>query len=166
MIGYLRARHYGTLGLCGAGVTPAFCAIRRTPFAVQSIWSRKATRLSGAAKTPKTLPNHPRGGGPGLGKSRLVQTLTQRVQAQAGDSSSTAAGESASASVDQDSPVTEWRCSQHFQNSERHPVSDYLQRFLGVGHDPSSTDRFDRLARHLEFFDSPLEHAPTDLSTN
>jgi hypothetical protein len=68
-------------------------------------------------------------GEPGLSKSRLVQTLTQRVQAQAGDSSLTAAGESASAPVDQDSPLIEWCCSQHFQNSELHPVSDYLQRF-------------------------------------
>ena len=33
-------------------------------------------------------------GQPGLGKSRLVQTLTQRVQAQASDASFTAAGES------------------------------------------------------------------------
>src|SRR6202041_1707510 len=76
-------------------------------------------------------------GQPGLGKSRLVQTLTQRVQAQASDASLTAAGESASASVDQDSPVIEWRCSQHLQNSELYPVSDYLERFLGVGRDPS-----------------------------
>ena len=89
-------------------------------------------------------------GQPGLGKSRLVQTLTQRVQAQASDASLKAAGEAASASLDQDSPVIEWRCSQHFQNSELHPVSDYLERFLGMGHDPSSTVRFDRLARHLE----------------
>ena len=92
-------------------------------------------------------------GQPGLGKSRLVQTLTQRVQAQASDASLTAAGKSANASVVQDSPVIEWRCSQHFQNSELHPVSDYLERFLEVGHDQSPTARFDRLARHLEDYD-------------
>jgi predicted ATPase len=92
-------------------------------------------------------------GQPGLGKSRLVQTLRQRVQSQAGDTSLTAAGESPSTSLDQDSPVIEWRCSQHFQDSELHPVSDYLERFLGVGHDPSPTARFDRLARHLEDYD-------------
>src|ERR1700693_3937370 len=50
-------------------------------------------------------------GEPGLGKSRLVQTLTQRVQAQASDASLTAPGESVSASAGQDSPVIEWRCS-------------------------------------------------------
>ncbi len=92
-------------------------------------------------------------GQPGLGKSRLVQTLTQRVQAQASDASLTAAGESASASVDQDSQVIEWHCSQHFQNSELHPVSDYLERFLRGGRDPSPTACFDRLARHLEDYD-------------
>ena len=89
-------------------------------------------------------------GQPGLGKSRLVQTLTQRVQEEATNRSSTATGESASASVDQDSMIIEWRCSQHFQNSELHPVSDYLERFLGAGRDPSPAARFDRLAQHLE----------------
>ncbi len=76
-------------------------------------------------------------GQPGLGKSRLVQTLTQRVQEQATDRSSTATSEPAGASVDQESMVVEWRCSQHFQNSELHPVSDYLERFFGAGRDPS-----------------------------
>src|SRR6516165_3770266 len=92
-------------------------------------------------------------GQPGLGKSRLVQTLMQRVQAQAGDASLVTAGESASASVDQDSSVIEWRCSHHFQNRELHPVSAYLERLLGLGHDPLPTARFDRLARHLEDYD-------------
>jgi predicted ATPase len=92
-------------------------------------------------------------GQPGLGKSRLVQTLTERVQAQASDASLAAAGESASASIEQDSPVIEWRGSQHFKDSELHPVSDYLDRFLGVGRDPSPMARIDRLARHLEDYD-------------
>ena len=86
----------------------------------------------------------------GLGKSRLVQTITQFVHGEANAGSVIAAGESASRSCDQDSPVIEWRCSQHFQNSELHPVSDYLERFLGFGHEPSPTARFDRLARHLD----------------
>jgi predicted ATPase len=67
----------------------------------------------------------------GLGKSRLVRSLTQRVQAQASDTSLTAGGESAIGSPDQHSPVIEWRCSQHFQNSELHPVSDYLSASSG-----------------------------------
>jgi predicted ATPase len=89
-------------------------------------------------------------GEPGLGKSRLVQTLTRRVQAQGGDASSTATAKSASPSANQAFTIIEWRCSQHFQNSELHPVSDYLQRFLETGRDPSTAARFDRLASHLD----------------
>ena len=29
-------------------------------------------------------------------------------------------------------------------------MSDYLERFLGVGHDPSPTARFDRLASKIQ----------------
>src|SRR5690348_10633546 len=57
----------------------------------------------------------------GLGKSRLVRTLTQLVEGQAGEASLAAAHEPADASVNGDSPVIEWRCSQPFQNSELHP---------------------------------------------
>ena len=85
-------------------------------------------------------------GEPGLGKSRLVQTLTRRVQAQGGAASPTVTAKSAN----QTFTIIEWRCSQHFQNSELHPVSDYLQRFLGTGRDRSTAARFDRLASHLD----------------
>jgi predicted ATPase len=90
----------------------------------------------------------------GLGKSRLVQTLAQCVQAQGSDAGlAAAAGEFMSASVDQDSALIEWRCSEQFQNSELYPVADYLERFLGTGGDRSPTARFDRLARHLDAYD-------------
>jgi len=89
----------------------------------------------------------------GLGKSRLVQTITQLVQDEASDASAATASDSASTSVDLESPVIEWRCSQHFQNSELFPVSDFMERFLGFGRDESSAARFDRLARHLEDYD-------------
>ena len=92
-------------------------------------------------------------GEPGLGKSRLVQTITQLVQDDASGALSAAAGDSASRSVDQDPVVIEWRCSQHFQNSELHPVSDFMERFLGFGRDEGPPARFDRLARHLENYD-------------
>src|ERR1700730_6405371 len=92
-------------------------------------------------------------GQPGLGKSRLVQTLTERVQAQLNEPSCAEVGESANAPADRDSPVIEWRCAQHFRNSELHPVSDYLERLLGAGCDPSPAARFDRLAQHLEEYD-------------
>jgi predicted ATPase/energy-coupling factor transporter ATP-binding protein EcfA2 len=88
-------------------------------------------------------------GEPGLGKSRLVQTLTQLVHAEESGASFAAASQSASPLLNQES-IIEWRCSQHFQNSELHPVSDYLDRFFGAGGDLSPTARFDRLAQHLE----------------
>ena len=89
----------------------------------------------------------------GLGKSRLVQTLAQGVQTHGSDVALEAAGESAGASVDQDSALIEWRCSEQFQNSELYPVVDYLERSLGTGRDPSPTARFDRLAQHLDACD-------------
>ena len=73
----------------------------------------------------------------GLGKSRLVQTLAQRVQAHASDAASVAPGESASAAAGQDSALIEWRGSEQFQNSEFYPVADYLERFLGPERDLS-----------------------------
>ncbi|MEY2605566.1 MAG: hypothetical protein QOH31_3382, partial [Verrucomicrobiota bacterium] len=80
----------------------------------------------------------------GLGKSRLVQTIRRLVQEDAGaDSGSASLG-------DHESLIIEWRCSQHFQNSELYPVSDFMDRFLGFAADQSPTARFDRLARHLE----------------
>lgn len=89
----------------------------------------------------------------GLGKSRLVQTLAQRVKAHGSDAALIAADESARASVDQDSALIEWRCSEQFQNSELYPVIDYLERFLGRGRDASPTSRFERLARHLDSYE-------------
>ena len=89
-------------------------------------------------------------GEPGLGKSRLVQTLAQRVQAEASDAALAAFGKSAGKPADHDSPVIEWRCSQQFQNSELHPVTDYLERLLWTGCEPSPAARFGRLARHLD----------------
>jgi predicted ATPase/energy-coupling factor transporter ATP-binding protein EcfA2 len=86
----------------------------------------------------------------GLGKSRLVQTIAQLVQDEASNTSSAAAVGSTTAPVDPASPVIEWRCSQHFQNSELFPVSEFMGRFLGFARDQSPAARFDRLARHLE----------------
>ena len=89
-------------------------------------------------------------GEPGLGKSRLVQTLTDCVQAEASDASLAAGCESIGGFVVRNSPIIEWRCSEHFQNSELHPASDYLERFLRSGRDSSPTACFERLARHLD----------------
>jgi predicted ATPase len=46
----------------------------------------------------------------GLGKSRLVQTLPQRVRVYGSEAALAAVDESASASLDQDSVLIEWRC--------------------------------------------------------
>jgi AAA ATPase domain len=89
----------------------------------------------------------------GLGKSRLVQTLAQRVRVRGSEAALAAADESASAALDPDSVLIEWRCSEQFQNSELYPVADYLERFLRTGRDPSPMARFDRLTQHLDACD-------------
>jgi serine/threonine protein kinase/predicted ATPase len=90
-------------------------------------------------------------GEPGLGKSRLVYALKQHVHGQAGESVPALASHpsSASAQAEEDSPVVEWRCSPHYQNSGLYPAADFLERFLGFGRDLSLSSRFDRLVRHL-----------------
>ncbi|HET9378489.1 MAG TPA: SpoIIE family protein phosphatase, partial [Chthoniobacterales bacterium] len=88
----------------------------------------------------------------GLGKSRLVETITQLVQDEA-SASPAAVEDLARGPIGKDPSVIEWRCSQHFQNSELHPVSDFMARFLAFGRDESTTARFDRLVRHLENYD-------------
>ncbi len=91
----------------------------------------------------------------GLGKSRLVYALKQHVQAQAGDDAPALASHpsSASAQAAQDSPVVEWRCSPHFQNSGLFPAADFFERFLGFGRDEALASRFDRLVGHLAEYD-------------
>src|SRR4030095_4242131 len=44
----------------------------------------------------------------------------------------------------------EWRCSEHFCNSELYPVTDYLERSIESGRDEDTADHFERLARHFE----------------
>ena len=98
-------------------------------------------------------PSRPGDRGGGLGQ---VSTRADARAACAGatsDATLAATGESEAASVDQDSPIIEWRCSEQFQNSELYPVSDYLERFLGAERDPSPTARFDRLAQRLDDYD-------------
>ena len=77
----------------------------------------------------------------GLGKSRLVRTIRERVLEEEGDSAP---------KEGPDSPTIEWRCAQRFQNTGLYPVTDYLERLLDFGRDESPATRFDRLARYLE----------------
>src|SRR5438445_5410707 len=93
-------------------------------------------------------------GEPGLGKSRLVHTIKQFVREQADEPGAAVAHPtSASLQAAQASPVIEWRCSPHYQNSGLYPVADFFERFLGFGRDMAPADRFDRLVRHLREYD-------------
>lgn len=77
----------------------------------------------------------------GLGKSRLAHSVKTLVQNAANPPTTTpGAG----------SPLIEWRCSQRFENTGLHPVTEYLGRLLGFGPEEPSATRFDRLAQHLE----------------
>jgi predicted ATPase len=76
----------------------------------------------------------------GLGKSRLVQTIARIIQESAGDASAGA-----------HLPLMfEWRCAEHFQNSELYPVSSFMNRLLGFDANESPSVRFERLAQYLE----------------
>ena len=68
----------------------------------------------------------------GLGKSRLVHTLKEHVLGQMVEG-------------EVDSPVIEWRCSPHFQNTGLHPAIDFYERALAFGLEESAQARFDRL---------------------
>src|SRR5262249_5111146 len=76
-------------------------------------------------------------GEPGLGKSRLVHTLKQHVL-----------GMKVEGEVD--SPVIEWRCSPHFQNTALYPATYFYERALAFGREEPPQARFDRLVHRLE----------------
>src|SRR5262249_53745853 len=76
-------------------------------------------------------------GEPGLGKSRLVHTLKEHV-----------VGQMAEGEVD--SPVIEWRCSPHFQNTALYPAINFTERARAFGREEPPQARFDRLVRRLE----------------
>ena len=76
-------------------------------------------------------------GEPGLGKSRLVDTIKQHVLGQFVEG-------------EMDAPVIEWRCSPHFQNSGLHPAIDFYERALAFSREDSAEARFDRLLHRLE----------------
>jgi len=76
----------------------------------------------------------------GLGKSRLVHTLKEHVLGQMVEG-------------EVDSPVIEWRCSPHFQNTGLHPAIDFYERSLGFDLEKSAQAQFDRLLSRLEAYD-------------
>ena len=76
----------------------------------------------------------------GLGKSRLVHTLKEHVLGQMVEG-------------EVDSPVIEWRCSPHFQNTGLHPAIDFYERALDFDLEKSAQAQFDRLFSRLEAYD-------------
>src|SRR6516225_3498112 len=76
----------------------------------------------------------------GLGKSRLVHTLKEHVLGQMVEG-------------EVDSPVIEWRCSPHFQNTGLYPAIDFYERALDFGLEKSAAAQFDRLLSRLEAYD-------------
>src|SRR5262249_27724501 len=73
----------------------------------------------------------------GLGKSRLVHALKEHVL-----------GMKVEGEVD--SPVIEWRCSPHFQNTALYPATYFYERALAFGREEPPQARFDRLVHRLE----------------
>ncbi len=71
----------------------------------------------------------------GLGKSRLVQTIREIAQAEAGQLA-----------------VIEWRCAERFQSTGLSPVVDHLQRLFAFTPEETPSARLDRLALYLEEF--------------
>jgi serine/threonine protein kinase/tetratricopeptide (TPR) repeat protein len=76
-------------------------------------------------------------GDPGLGKSRLVHTLKEHVLGQMLEG-------------EVDSPVIEWRCSPHYQNTVLHPVIEFSEGALGFRPEEPPQDRIDRMLHRLE----------------
>jgi serine/threonine protein kinase/predicted ATPase len=79
-------------------------------------------------------------GEPGLGKSRLVYTLKEHVLGLL-------------AEAEADSPVIEWRCSPHFQNTALYPAINFYERALAFAREEPPQARFDRLVHQLEEYD-------------
>ena len=77
-------------------------------------------------------------GEPGIGKSRLVEALRERVR-----------GEGATR-------IT-FRCSPYYRNSALYPVIDHLQRFLQWQRDDAPEAKLDTLERVLRTYRLPLE---------
>ena len=88
-------------------------------------------------------------GEPGLGKSRLVHTIKCHVQSQTGTYPTELHLSPSSVLPVHESPIVEWRCSPHFQNTGLFPVVEFFERILGFGRDDTPSGRFDRLVRHL-----------------
>ena len=72
-------------------------------------------------------------GEPGIGKSRLVQTLGQEA-------------------LTEGATRIEFRCSPYHRNSAFYPIIDYLQRLLGFQREEPAEVKLDKLARMLSTY--------------
>ena len=79
----------------------------------------------------------------GLGKSRLVSAMTRLLEEATTESGVHPGGA-------HEFLIVDWRCSQHFKNSELYPVSEFMGRVLDFATDQPPNARFERLAQHLE----------------
>ncbi len=74
----------------------------------------------------------------GLGKSRLVDVLSESVSAQC---------------TGNFSPLIEWRCAAHRRNSSLFPVTECFGRILAFDRTDSPSTRLDKLSDHLKRLD-------------
>ena len=73
----------------------------------------------------------------GIGKSRLVHVMKERV------------GEHADASTPGVPPVVEWRCSPFYQNSGLYPAIEFFERFLALQPEDPPERHLETLVGHL-----------------
>ncbi len=78
---------------------------------------------------------------PGLGKSRLVQTIKQHVSETSGSDPGGPRNQAA---------IIEWRCAPSFQDTGLHPIAEYFKRLLELDSESAPAAQFDRLAQHLD----------------
>jgi hypothetical protein len=57
------------------------------------------------------------------------------------------------------SPVFEWRCSSHFQNTAPYPAINFYERALARGREEAPPARYDRLVHGLEQYGPARDRA-------
>ncbi|MGE0682841.1 MAG: adenylate/guanylate cyclase domain-containing protein, partial [Candidatus Binatia bacterium] len=84
-------------------------------------------------------------GEPGIGKSRLVETMRERVEHEG-------------------AACLEFHGSPYHQNSALYPIIDYLQRALQFGRDDSPTTKLEKLQQRLSRYRFPRPDTPSLLA--
>jgi TOMM system kinase/cyclase fusion protein len=81
-------------------------------------------------------------GDAGLGKSRLMHTLSRHVSDDFAESSG----------AESLAPILQWRCSPYHKSSSLYPAIDYFERILQFDTEEDPAARLDRLVEYLEQF--------------